>query len=375
MRWFAANTLRGLAALVAVGLLVLAGWQNAAYWLHVYAADPDAKLGFVSASVITDAMKVLIPAMCALYGVSLWRRGELTFIFVLCCAMSFAGGVGFQQMTKDAAGAGLRQAVDKRADLDAEIKTAEDALAKVKGAAGRPVAVIDAELLTAQAKAGRTKDGEVRCRSRYDAERDECKAVAALSVELANEKARADLGPKLTQLRKEKQALPAGQKADPMAASIGTWLRAIFGWLVVVPDEAVTRAADVVRLLFLELGPAALAVFVFSPPNLPAAPIELAAPRVRPQGQKKAAHAAAKAAILGPRGDLLELLRTANADAAGWVDSTQEAIGHAIGCSKAEANRRIKDLVARKVIEAQTGKRGTRLRLLAPAAKVVNMRP
>lgn len=378
MRWWAALVLRAFAGLLGAALIAVATYQNAIYWHITYSGNVDFQLTFVGASLVTDALKLVIPALCAVYAVSIWRRPDALLGFTIALIISCAGGIGYQQMTKDAANAGAQHAKDAHAEIDRQVQETEAALAKL-GEAGRQLVIISADLKTAESQAGRNRDGSVRCSLARQSATDECKAVAKLEAELAKEQSRAVLDPKLTQLRKEKAALPAEQKADPAAAAIGSWLRGLYiPWLGVVSitDDGVTRVLSVLKLLLLELCPAALALFVFAPPKLPVTPVDL--PRAKPTSQPTKRPTTAPGAKLAPlarKSDLLELLRTANTDAHGWIDSTQEAIGDAIGCSKAHANRQIKDLVRRDLIEAHADKRGTRLRLKPRPANVVNMRP
>lgn len=343
--WLVALTFRVLLGLVGIGLMLHATWTNAHFWYVRYAGEWVTQLEFTAASLICDALKLLIPALCAAYGISLWKRKDAAAVFLLAFAISLVSGVGYLQMTQETAAAGSQAIATQRAKLLMDIRQLEDKLALVP-APKRTLLQVKAALAEAEARAPKTAKGEA-CTTRTGSRDSACDAVFAYRAELANEEVRADLDRALVPLRTALIRFPAAQSVE---------------------SELMVLLRSVIRLLLIELCPAAIAIFVLTPPPMPPASTRLAPPRRRnTSGGLPAASYRWAIADSVPRAagsDLLELLRTAQPGPDGWIITTQRALAESLLVSPAEVNRQLTGLVRRGLVTKRSGRNGTALKVL-----------
>lgn len=361
--WLVALTFRVLLGLVGVGLMLHATWTNAHFWYVRYAGEWVTQLEFTAASLICDALKLLIPALCAAYGISLWKRKDAAAVFLLAFGISLVSGIGYLQMTQETAAAGGQAIAAQRAKLLADIRQLEDKLALVP-ASRRTLPQVKAALAEAEARAPKTAKGEA-CTTRTGSRDGACDAVFAYRAELASEEARAALMLELAPLSEALVQLPTTQNVE---------------------SELMVLLRSVIRLLLIELCPAAIAIFVLTPPPMPPASTRLEPPKrtsrphasglLKPSGGLPAASYRWAIADSVPRAagsDLLELLRTAQPGPDGWVITTQRVLAESLLVSPAEVNRQLAGLVRRGLVTKRSGRNGTALKVL-PSGSVVPLR-
>lgn len=361
----------------ALAVVAVAFANNAHFWSEQMKADPDAQRLYVGFSLLAGVLKVGIPAAIAFYRTSLWRRKELTFVFLCALLFDVWSGFGYAQMTRQRAGAETSSHDQARARLKTEIADLEAKLHALPEGL-RPVAVVATELKDAEKR--------TRCTTRWRAQQPPCLAVAELRTEHASAEARETFDRQLTALRAQLAAVPAARSSEPHVAVIANGLRN--AGCSGCSDAALGYVWGAVMLAILEFAPSALFWFVARPPPLPVAPVALEQPKRKPAAPRATPPAPAPAASSAPppapqrrqqpaapgSADVFPLLASAQADQAGWIKSTQRAMADALGISAAEVNRQLMALETQGTIEKRAGRNGTAVRIICPPKSASHLR-